>query len=384
VIPDRASQSGSPIAAGCRNPQLDGLRAFAAVAVAVYHSVLQLDPSQIQRILSRDIWNIPAGYGTVDKVVLSLWNGQTAVAVFFVLSGAVLFSTLQQRKLRPLISSIDFTVKRILRIYPALFVCLIIYTLVVLAMGDRASVSQFWQNALLIDNPIQGESWTLQVEMLAIPLILVSFVSWRAAGAAGIVAVYVCTWLLFRIPWLAPLFGHPRTYTLCFVLGFLIPTSAGSRIAARFPSGAWPLLLIVLLGARHLIPTRIHSINTDLFSLGLLFVSAGLLVAILYYENAGSLGAFLQRPFAVYLGRASYSFYLYNVIFIRILSVVLLRYTSAREHPVEWGIALSIAVIALTIPVAHLSERFIENPGVMLGRRITRNWGGREPATRAA
>ncbi|MGA2692450.1 MAG: acyltransferase family protein, partial [Opitutaceae bacterium] len=143
MIPDRVSQTGSPIAAGSRNPQLDGLRAFAAVAVAVYHSVLQLDPSQIQRILSHDIWNIPGGYGTVDKVVLSIWNGQTAVAVFFVLSGAVLFGTLQQRKFRPLVSSIDFTVKRILRIYPALFVCLIIYTLVVLAMGDHASVSQF-------------------------------------------------------------------------------------------------------------------------------------------------------------------------------------------------------------------------------------------------
>jgi peptidoglycan/LPS O-acetylase OafA/YrhL len=356
-----------------RNPQLDGLRAFAAVAVAVYHTTLEMDPSQVRRILAVDFWSLSSAYDKADKVVLSIWNGQTAVAVFFVLSGAVLFNALQRREVAPLMGSIDFTIRRLFRIFPALFVCLAAFTLVVVIMGGRPSAAQFWENAFLFDNPIQGESWTLQVEILAIPFILISFYCYRAFGIGAIVGVYLATWILFKIPLLDPLISHQRTYTICFVLGFLIPTSIGSGVAGKISSRAWPLIVFTTLGARHLIPNRFLSFNTDLFSLGLLFGSSGLLVAILYHRKAGSLGKFLQQPIAAGLGRMSYSFYLYNVIFIRILSVILFRHVSTKAHPIEWGLFLSLFVVALTFPVARLSERFVERPFVLLGRRVLRS-----------
>jgi peptidoglycan/LPS O-acetylase OafA/YrhL len=361
-----------PVPGGYRNPQLDGLRAFAALAVATFHSILELDSSQIQRILPGDIWSIPGLYGKIDKVVLAIVNGQTAVVVFFVLSGAVLFGTLERLHAGPAAGSADFTIRRLFRIYPTLFVCLVLFSLVVVAMGGRPSGAQFWRNALLIDNPIQGESWTLQAEILAVPFILMSFYLGRIVGVAGIIAVFLSTWLLFKTPWLDPYLGHQRTYTLCFVLGFLIPSPTGARVAAKFPTRAWPLVLVAMIGARHLIPVRIHSMNTDPVTMGLLFASAGLLVTLLYYRQAGGLGAFLQRPLATYLGRMSYSFYLYNVIFIRILSTLLLKYTPAREHPLAYGLPLSAAVIACTIPVAWLSERYVERPTIALGRRVAR------------
>ncbi len=361
-----------PVPAGYRNPQLDGLRAFAALAVATFHSILELDSSQIQRILPGDIWSIPGLYGKIDKVVLAVVNGQTAVVVFFVLSGAVLFGTLERLHAGPAAGSVDFSIRRLFRIYPTLFVCLVLFALVVVAMGGRPSAGQFWRNALLIDNPIQGESWTLQAEILAIPFILVSFYLGRIAGPAGIIAAYLSTWLLFKTPWLDPYLGHQRTYMLCFVLGFLIPSQMGAWVAERFPVRAWPLVLVAMIGARHLIPERISSMGTDPLTMGVLFASAGLMVTLLYYRRAGGLGAVLERPLATYLGRMSYSFYLYNVIFIRILSSILLRHTSAREHPLEYGLPLSAAVIALTVPVAWLSERYVERPSIAFGRRAAK------------
>jgi peptidoglycan/LPS O-acetylase OafA/YrhL len=353
---------------------MDGLRACAAMAVATFHAILEIDPTQIRRILETDIWNISGGYDKFDKVLLALANGQTAVVVFFVLSGAVLFNSLERHQKSPIAGSIDFTIRRFFRIYPTLILCLGLFAVVVYVMGGKPSEKQFWANALLLDNPIQGESWTLQVEILAIPLILSCFYLSRVVGTGGIIGTYLLTWLMFTTPWLSPYLVHQRTYTLCFILGFLIPTSTGAWIAKKLPTSAWPVVLVVLIGARHLVPAEVASVNMDPVLIGLLFTSGGLLVTMLYYDRAGGLGVFLQNPGLVSLGRMSYSFYLYNVIFIRILSVILLRHTTAKEHPVEFGLLLSALVIALTIPVAWLSEKYVERPTVRLGRLLAKRW----------
>jgi peptidoglycan/LPS O-acetylase OafA/YrhL len=353
---------------------MDGLRACAAMAVATFHSILEIDPTQIRRILGTDVWNLSGYYDKFDRVLLAVANGQTAVVLFFVLSGAVLFNSLERHQKRPIAGSIEFTIRRFFRIYPTLFLCLGLFAVVVYVMGGKPSEKQFWGNALLLDNPIQGESWTLQVEIVAIPLILSCFYLSRVVGVGGIVAIYALTWLMFATPWLSRHLVHQRTYTLCFILGFLIPTSTGAWVAKKLPTSAWPFVLIVLIGARHLVPVEVAAMNVDPILIGLLFTSAGILVTMLYYNRAGGLGVFLQKPALVCLGRMSYSFYLYNVIFIRILSVVLLRHTTAKDHPVEFGLLLSALVIALTIPVAWLSEKYVERPTVRLGRLFAQRW----------
>jgi peptidoglycan/LPS O-acetylase OafA/YrhL len=68
-----------------------------------------------------------------------------------------------------------------------------------------------------------------------------------------------------------------------------------------------------------------------------LFISAGLLVTLLYYGKSGRLGLFLQHLVLVYLGRLSYSFHLFNVIFISMLCPLIASHTSAKEHPWNSG-----------------------------------------------
>ena len=116
-----------------RNTQLDGLRGFAAVTVAIYHSMLGLDFSQIERVLQPTFWRMrdAGAYDVVSKGIYTVLNGETAVLIFFVLSGTVLFrSLLDQSAEPPLPLALKFGLKRVLRIYPALIVCLVGYILV--------------------------------------------------------------------------------------------------------------------------------------------------------------------------------------------------------------------------------------------------------------
>ncbi len=96
--------------------------------------------------------------------------------------GVVLFVSLARRRTGPLATRVDFSVQRCFRSYPALLVSLLTFALVVVGTGESVSGRAFWSNALLLDNPIQGESWTPQVELLAVPLILASCFAHRGGG----------------------------------------------------------------------------------------------------------------------------------------------------------------------------------------------------------
>lgn len=80
-----------------RNHQLDGLRGYAALAVVFFHSVF-FDPTMAGRVLGRDFSELKDWYDLLAKLLLIIFNGQAAVVIFFILSGAVLFESLQREK----------------------------------------------------------------------------------------------------------------------------------------------------------------------------------------------------------------------------------------------------------------------------------------------
>ena len=108
-----------------RNDQLDGLRGYAAIAVVFFHSILGPDPAMVGRVLYQNYSKIGSGYDAWAKLALTVLNGQTAVVIFFILSGAVLFDSLQRDRDSGLVPlAVKFFVRRFLRIYPAMAVCL--------------------------------------------------------------------------------------------------------------------------------------------------------------------------------------------------------------------------------------------------------------------
>ena len=86
---------------GKRNTQMDGLRGCAAIAVIVFHSILDRDPTQNVRIVRSTIQEAKGAYDVISKLVFMVVSGETAVVIFFALSGSVLFESLRQRHARP-------------------------------------------------------------------------------------------------------------------------------------------------------------------------------------------------------------------------------------------------------------------------------------------
>lgn len=338
-----------------RNHQLDGLRGYAAVMVSVFHTILCIDETLIPRIVYGEVSKLPDAYSWFAKVILKLFSGETAVFIFFVLSGTVLFQSLMRAR-RPFLSeALIFTIRRLVRIYPALIICLAVTALYLLVIGRPVSLYDFAVNSALYAFPINGVTWTLNVEVVAIVFILVAYLGWCAGSEWGLIATAVGIGIALRLPWLESVALTFKSLWVFFVLGMLVPTRLGGWIARMVPMTAWPFILLVVV----------------VFKSTLQQGAIALLVAMVYYNKAGALGHVLERPIAQFLGRISYSFYLYNFLVFTVVCSYLKQWPLVTSHPVEAGLLASIPVITITILIAYFSTRFVEVPGIDFGRTIS-------------
>ena len=337
-----------------RNDQLDGLRGYAAIAVAIFHAILGLDPTLVPRVVRANYGALSGWYEFFAKAILDAISGETAVCIFFTLSGAVLFDSLK-RDTKPLPRlMIEFVVRRILRIYPVLIVCLIISACVLIALGAPITLDDFFKNVALYEFALNGVTWTLNVELVAIPFLLASFLAYRLGGERAFLVSALVFYIALRAPWPHPITLTFKFYWIYFALGMLITTSYGGWLAERLPTWTWiPALLIGIISKS--IPQQF---------------AIALLVLTLYYGRGGSLECALRHPVSLFLGRISYSFYLFNVAFLSIAGHFLSHMPFAKSHPVEVGLLASLVVILFTLPIAYISMRLIEIPGIRLGRYL--------------
>ncbi len=344
---------------------MDGLRGYAAIAVVVFHSILDRDPTQNQRIVRPPIQDAHGVYEVLSKLVFMIVSGETAVVLFFVLSGTVLFESLRRRHARALATAVGFSLRRLIRLYPTFFVSLLC-CLGAFALTGALAVQKkhFLGNAALCDFSILGASWTLQVEFLAVPFILVGFWSFQRLGFAGIAVAYAVFATVLCAPWLSAHFVYYQRFLSCFALGMLVPTGLGRVIARLIPAQASPIVLAGMLASRHVMGLHWWSMDTEQ-------VLAALLVALLYHGRAGCLGHALGHRVSQYLGRLSYSLYLFNIVFLILADHWTHQLVLIRAHPLESGVLLSVPILAAGIAVAHVSERYLERPSIDWARRMT-------------
>ena len=320
---------------GVRNHQLDGLRGIAAVMVSVFHTILCMDQTLIPRIVYGEVSKLPDAYSWFAKVILKLFSGETAVFIFFVLSGTVLFQSLMRARRPFLPEALIFTVRRFVRIYPALIICLAVMAFYSVAIGHPVSLYDFAVNSALYAFPINGVTWTLNVEVVAVGFILAAYAGWRVGSEWGLIAAAVGIGIALRLPWLQSVAVTFKNLWVFFVLGMLIPTRIGGSIARMVPMMAWPFILLVVI----------------IFKSTLQQGAIALLVAMLYYNKAGALGHVLEKPIAQFLGRISYSFYLYNVLVFTVVCGYLKQWPLVTSHPVEAGLLASVPVICRHDPI---------------------------------
>ncbi|WP_460304813.1 acyltransferase family protein [Actinocorallia aurea] len=406
--------SSGPVSA-THQDSLDGVRGVAALTVVVLHVAGESGET--------------AGLSFVPRF---LGHGDIGVAVFFVLSGMLLYrpwaKALFAGNARP--ATVPYLWRRFWRIVPAFWLAVAIGLFAfnpehvgewrtwaeLLGMVSIYDFSPWW--------PGTGPTgiyhlWTISVEMsfyLVLPLLgaaLGAFAGRRAAPSdrarrvlLGLAALYpvhlvyqyftyfpewrptLSMWLPRSLPW----------FTLGMALAVVAAWAAAepSGPARRLCQGVGAALpecwtaagLFYLISCTELTGPFGLNFGYDMFWPSvfrvLLYGAVSVLVVAplaLRPDNRHRLAVFFgSRPMA-WIGRVSYGIYLWHAL----LLLVLVRILGPRLHtlPFAFGVLLVLTLL-VTLPAAGLSHRFFEEPVRRLGTRWTVRRGGDQQAEHGA
>ncbi|MBE8716035.1 acyltransferase family protein [Cellvibrio polysaccharolyticus] len=156
---------------------LDPLRFFAAMSVLVYHYSIFLKHSGAEWLLH------------------TLSFGYLGVNFFFLLSGFVIIASAQNR------NAIDFAVSRVIRLYPAFWICLLITVAAIYFIEEKKiSIFDVLANASILNDylgvkNIDGVFWTLQAEIKFYGCIFLLILT----GLIRFIRTWLLVWLLLSI-----------------------------------------------------------------------------------------------------------------------------------------------------------------------------------------
>jgi peptidoglycan/LPS O-acetylase OafA/YrhL len=348
-------------------PYLEATRGVAALMVALFHIGLTpyVDAVGAQRRL------VHGEFFWGAKAFRILANGPGAVIFFFILSGFVLTKVLQAGPAVEMQNARQFVIGRIFRIYPAVLATLGVFYLIFLAAGYGVAAGEFSPlnivlNALLIRPTIDSVMWSLQLEMLAAPMLLLIFMAWRRLGFRAIGVPYVLLLVLsFTAVW-NHLIGPP--FSLGQIYAFIAGMSAflyGREIVVRLRRpGVWLAAAIIAFAI-----TRPIVGWSSYWTIWLETIFGSSIVALLAFGAFRTTGS---RAIAIarFFGRISFSVYLLHPLTLLAqpyLSAPIAVIVDAGVHPLLITLALFFASVAITTPLAWLQYRFIERPFIAIG-----------------
>jgi peptidoglycan/LPS O-acetylase OafA/YrhL len=362
-------------------PTLDGWRGIAILLVLIQHGFF----SHAQAFAHNSSWKRVL-HATIDH------SGPAGVILFFAISGFLICTRLlSHRALHARISLSDFYIRRCFRIIPpALVYLLVIAVLVLSGMFTRMSSAPFawrdWYSAALFflnynmgrHTWVIGHYWSLAVEeqfYLFWPGVLVLLGNRGASIAAMLTAMGAIAWRLF---WIlkVPLANqaHLLERTDIRLDSFMWPcffaiclTSQNGRWVAGY-LGRQPLqaILIAMLA--------VISLGGQIFYAGVflekmfvpLFIA--LLVVSTVMNPSGWLGKILEVRGLRWIGRLSYSVYLWQQIVI---------FDQAAHSRLRIMVLLFCLKLPLILGLALASYYWIEVPFIRIGRRLAGRVSGR-------
>jgi peptidoglycan/LPS O-acetylase OafA/YrhL len=317
------------------------------------------------------------------------------VIIFFMLSGFVLASSLEEKR----DSYAGFIVKRLFRIYPAFFVVIVGSYSLHIWIGDRNShfdSSPWFHDAVahpslsasnLIDHLVMRGTmqamgldsviWSLVHEMrisLIFPLLMAAVVKFRrTALPVALLVSFVCALYLLDATGTAPKGFLEKTeraswittlyFVVVFVAGILLSLNreiVAKRIA-HVP--AWVLYALLILSMLCISKSEgdtdsLYSALTDYLYCFSAIIIISVALGFKSFQNFLALRSFMR------LGRISYSLYLVHVPIIYVLGTCLGEWLS-----LGWIIGLSIVVSFL---VAEFLAVTVEFPFMNLGRKLSK------------
>lgn len=334
-----------------RLPGLHGLRALAAGMVILYH-----------------VHAIP-GLAVPAWLNLATTHFGLGVHLFFVLSAfSLAYNHVGDRSWRA------YFFKRFFRIAPLFYLMFVLYSTAFGWPGWNASLL----NLSFLFNFVPGlhlshvwAGWTIGVEMMfyvVLPLLMMQCtrlahwlvfcalaVAVSLAARAGITAsgiegyaheAFIANLGFFALGLLAWAFMHAR------------PASAFRYRLAVLAAAVLTMLLLSWPGVMLIGPAR-----ADLMVWGVVF-------SLLAYTQAVHPVRLFANQWAIYLGERSFSLYLLHPPLIHLLRPVYHWLYEESGLSVLAFIPSVLITFAILVPLAALSYRFIERPGMALGHRI--------------
>ena len=348
---------------------VDTLRGLAALYVLFYHLALLPNPD-----LDVPYW--------AKRVVLA---GGTGVTLFFVVSAFTLCYSMRARSDDP-DQIYGFYVRRIFRIVPLFYVWMVIsYVRDAFLYGAKRPLSDVLLSAFFVFNLIPGKeagfvwaSWTLGVEMLfymIFPLVFRFVVDYRRALAFFLMAIVASSAFEYLLVYLQmPDAQLKRYYHFSFL--HQLPIFAAGVLAFYLYEAfikdkeidvSWG---IVLLGMFVFIYSALlgGKLNIGMDSLYWQAIAYGCLLL--------SLSIFpwkiVVNKFTAFLGLISYSVYLSHTSVIAALRPLFSSIYSIDISTSLKYFLCALITLAIVIFVSYVSYRFLEEPGMRLGRSLIR------------
>jgi len=349
---------------------IDTLRGLAALYVLFFHLALIPNPD-----LGVPYW--------AKQIVLT---GGTGVTLFFVVSAFTLCYSMQTRSNSPN-PIYEFYVRRIFRILPLFYIWIVISLIRDGYMyGKEHSLAEVLLSTFFVFNLIPGKetgfvlaSWTLGVEMLfylIFPLLFRSITDYRRAFALFLVTIVVSRafqYLLAYLPMSDEQRGNYYNFSFLhqlpvFAAGVLVFYLYEAFIKGKEVNHSWG---IVLLGMFVFIYDALLSGKLKNILLEHLYWQA-----IAYGCLLLGLSIFpwklVVNKFTGFLGLISYSVYLSHTTVI-VAFKPLYSNIYSLEAPTSFRYFLSAAItLVIVILVSYVTYRFIEEPGMQLGRSLIR------------
>jgi peptidoglycan/LPS O-acetylase OafA/YrhL len=357
--------------------QLDSLRGLAACIVVFCHAT-NLLPGVYDN--PQRLWWL------TGTPLLLLREGKAAVIFFFVLSGYVLALPF----LKGPVSYPAFIFRRICRIWIPYVAAMVVavccsmwfYRSPVPALSNWANQPipfpslQLILDHLLLVGTFANQTynrvvWSLVYEMrisLIFPILVLLLrlgAWWRVLGAAS--ALSIAELVVERLPFCSASEDLPMTlhYAGLFVLGMLLAREMPklqafySRFSSRTKACLW-LLALASFGHETWLLSNSKLQHVPLYRDGLTAVGVSLI--IIFALSPSRFSRLLEGRIPVFLGKISYSIYLYHAVIL--LSLAHVFYPRVPLSMVWLG------AVVLTVGISWLSYQVIELPSIRLGKCV--------------
>jgi peptidoglycan/LPS O-acetylase OafA/YrhL len=304
----------------------------------------------------------------IAKGITTLLSAGGAVVLFFVLSGYVLSLALQREvKAHQRFSIMRFYFRRIWRLYPALFVSVVLCYCIfnVLRVPIPEGVFSDWylpifttpptymdllSNLALLSFKTDPVTWTIYIEVcgsLLLPLLF--FVHQRINPSFQIA-------LLLLLIMLSRYFQDIESvkYIYCFYAGTLLTNAKVISGGQKVPLHIFFLGYVLLCLADNFGGFRSLFMHT---------AGAALIIMAVVNSKGCRFFSLLDTPHVRSLGRVSYSFYLLHLpilyMFVGVMMVI-----GKTTHGLIVNASIGIISIFVSVIVAKAMYRFIEVPGM--------------------